>query len=186
MNKLIVGLIFSISLCQVPTVSHADNQTSGRIILEGFVFDQGSSILKKTALPTLYSLLQELQIDPMLHIYIECHTTASGSAEKDLSLSSNRALIISDWFVAQGIDVSRIRVVGLGSTRPTAKDVAKVDPSQNKRLEIIKTPAFYPVALFTTTQYLFDPVVDGMEARHDFIVRNTGTAILKIHKVKTG
>jgi hypothetical protein len=186
MNKLIVGLILSLSICLVLTDSYADNQTNNRIIIEGLAFDQGSSILKKSALPTLHSLLQEFQTDSKLHIYIECHTTDLGSEEKDLALSNDRALIISDWFVTRRIDVSRIRVVGFGSTRPTAKDEAKVSPSQNNRLEIIKTIAFYPVALFTTIQYQFDPIVDGMQARHDFIVRNTGTAVLKIHKVKTG
>ena len=41
--------------------------------------------------------------------------------------------------------------------------------------------AFLPV-----TKWEFDPVVDGKEVIHDFVIQNKGNAPLNISKVKTG
>ncbi len=43
-----------------------------------------------------------------------------------------------------------------------------------------------PVAVFESTTYHFPTVVDGVTIVHDFIVKNKGTADLKIEKIKTG
>ena len=43
-----------------------------------------------------------------------------------------------------------------------------------------------PAAVFKKTAYYFPTVVDGVAITHAFPVRNTGTADLKITKVKTG
>ena len=43
-----------------------------------------------------------------------------------------------------------------------------------------------PVADWPELQFVFDPVVEGTDVVHDFIVRNTGEADLEIQRVKTG
>lgn len=43
-----------------------------------------------------------------------------------------------------------------------------------------------PIAHVSEPNYTFPIVVDGMSVRHDFVIRNTGTATLEIEKVKTG
>ncbi len=43
-----------------------------------------------------------------------------------------------------------------------------------------------PVAVFDSMTYNFNPVVEGMTVVHDFVIKNSGTADLKIEKVKTG
>ena len=43
-----------------------------------------------------------------------------------------------------------------------------------------------PEMVLQETAHSFEPVVDGTTVRHDFVVRNEGDAVLKIHKVKTG
>ena len=42
-----------------------------------------------------------------------------------------------------------------------------------------------PVAFFPEKNYMFDPVVDGTEIIHDYIVQNKGSATLLVEKVKT-
>jgi hypothetical protein len=42
-----------------------------------------------------------------------------------------------------------------------------------------------PVAFFPETTFNFSPVLEGTEISHDFVVRNTGSAVLEISKVKT-
>jgi len=42
-----------------------------------------------------------------------------------------------------------------------------------------------PVAFFPETTFNFSPVLEGTEVSHDFVVRNTGSAVLEISRVKT-
>ena len=44
----------------------------------------------------------------------------------------------------------------------------------------------YPSACLPVDNYEFDPVVEGNEINHQFIIQNKGTAPLTIEKVKTG
>lgn len=51
--------------------------------------------------------------------------------------------------------------------------------TENNTLNV--PPVFVPEA-----RYKFDPVLEGTEITHDFIVQNKGTTPLKIEKVRTG
>ena len=42
------------------------------------------------------------------------------------------------------------------------------------------------VAFFPETSYEFMPVLDGAKVVHEFVIRNKGSAVLKVEKVKTG
>ena len=42
-----------------------------------------------------------------------------------------------------------------------------------------------PSAVLTSNSFEFDPVPEGSEVVHDFIITNRGTAPLNIHRVKT-
>ena len=184
MRNSLFFLIFCIVTCLVPNDLLAGSMTSDRTLLEGLKFDQGSSVLKKTAVSKLQPLLKEMKSDPSLRITVESHVDATGEPDRDLQLTRNRAQTISNWFVAQGLDSSRIKPVGFGSSQPLlAQDGATV---QNSRIEIVKTLEGYPVAEFPTTRYQFESVVDGMEVQHNYAVRNIGSAELLIKEVKTG
>ena len=43
-----------------------------------------------------------------------------------------------------------------------------------------------PVAVLPEVQYEFNPVPDGTQIQHGFIIQNKGTAVLNIEKVRTG
>ena len=47
-------------------------------------------------------------------------------------------------------------------------------------------PQKAPAAVVPNPIHNFAVVVEGQEVRHDFIIRNTGTAPLVVHRVKTG
>ncbi len=51
-----------------------------------------------------------------------------------------------------------------------------------KNRSILQTP----VAVLPSESYQFEPVPDGMEVRHDFVIQNAGEAQLLINRVKTG
>ena len=43
-----------------------------------------------------------------------------------------------------------------------------------------------PTAVFPATSHEFAPVLDGAKVVHEFVIQNTGTATLKVDRVKTG
>lgn len=43
-----------------------------------------------------------------------------------------------------------------------------------------------PAVALPEVKFEFEPVVDGTEITHDFLIRNSGTAPLAIQQVKTG
>ena len=43
-----------------------------------------------------------------------------------------------------------------------------------------------PGAVLPELKYEFDPVVDGTQITHDFVIKNTGNGPLAVHNVKTG
>jgi hypothetical protein len=60
-----------------------------------------------------------------------------------------------------------------------AGKTAKQEPAEEQ------TPP-KPVAVVPQLKYEFEPVVDGKQVSHDFLVQNTGNMPLAIHQVKTG
>jgi hypothetical protein len=43
-----------------------------------------------------------------------------------------------------------------------------------------------PLAQIDRPIYEFDPVVDGVQVIHDYVIQNKGTGTLEIQKVRTG
>lgn len=69
---------------------------------------------------------------------IEGHTDASGSADINRKLSKHRAESVYSYLALQGVDISRLKAVGHGESRP----LPGVDPSnaRNRRVEIVRMP----------------------------------------------
>lgn len=183
------NLLLFIFFCTLPLAIgvHADSPTEDRIILEGDLFDVRSAVLKKEGLQSLKPLFEELQSDPSLKLTIESHVAATAQPDKDLLLTRMRSQALSNWFVAQGVEPERITAVGYGSTRPIAENEAAEGRAGNPtRIDILKTRGGFPAVEFSSTSYQFEPVVDGTDINHDYIVRNNGTAELLVKEVKTG
>ncbi|MGD9213101.1 MAG: hypothetical protein PVI90_20130 [Desulfobacteraceae bacterium] len=63
----------------------------------------------------------------------------------------------------------------LASNKTVSENQKKEAPSQT-----------VPSAHFSELNYEFEAVAEGIKATHDFIVKNKGTAVLKIENVRTG
>ena len=49
-----------------------------------------------------------------------------------------------------------------------------------------KNPPDSPAAFIAQPEYTFEPVADGTQVMHDYVIQNRGTKTLEIQKVKTG
>lgn len=55
---------------------------------------------------------------PDINLLIEGHCDDRGSDEYNLGLGENRASVVRDWLVANGVNANRIRIVTFGKERP--------------------------------------------------------------------
>jgi hypothetical protein len=93
--------------------------------------------------------------------------------------------VVRQWLVKHGVDASRLVIKPLGDAEPaTAKDKPK-DPTLAERVEILQVWLKLPIAHLPALRYEFEPVLEGSQVTHDFVVQNKGSAPLEIQKVKT-
>jgi outer membrane protein OmpA-like peptidoglycan-associated protein len=72
---------------------------------------------------------------------IEGHTDSRGSAASNRRLSRLRAMAVRAYLINQGVDPDRIRAVGRGEEDPIASNSDREGRANNRRVEVIVTPA---------------------------------------------
>jgi hypothetical protein len=179
---LTIGILF----CLAVTAAFGAQEPNDRVVLKGVTFKSGSAMLNKESENSLNKLLDELRADSHQRIIIEGHTNPTGDDRKDIKLSRDRAQAVRQWLVSGGIDKTRIKITALGSSKPLDDKSATAEPVQNQRIEIVTIKNSIAVAVLPVKNYTFEPVVDGVQVRYDFVVQNKGTAPLHINKVRTG
>ena len=117
------------------------------IRLKAMEFPVGQSII----LPKNYALLSKVQravrtFDDV-DLIIEGHTDSTGSEEVNDLLSEKRADAVRQYLVAnETLAYDKIIAVGYGSNRPLASNKTEKGRAINRRIDLIITPHFKPVA----------------------------------------
>ena len=168
------------------TAAFGAEEPNERVVLKGVTFKNDSAVLTEASEFSLKKLLEEMRADPLQRIIVEGHTNPTGDGHKDLRLSRDRAQAVRQWLVSEGIDKTRIQITALGNSKPLVDQSADAEHVQNQRIEIVKIMNSFPMAVLPVKHYKFEPVVDGVQVRYDFVVQNNGTAPLHINKVRTG
>jgi OOP family OmpA-OmpF porin len=99
-------------------------------------FSYDSSDLSGQNLQTLKQISGLLVQHPKADMMIKGYTDAEGNAEYNKKLSELRAYSIKSYFVAQGINFSRIKAVGMGQENPIGSNRTPEGRSRNRRVEI--------------------------------------------------
>ena len=111
---------------------------SGRMALYGIHFETG----KATILPDSESVLTEiakmLQQNPDAKVSVEGHTDNVGSATANQTLSEKRAQAVVAWLTVHGIDASRLKAKGWGSSKPVDGNTTEDGQAKNRRVELVK------------------------------------------------
>jgi len=108
----------------------------------GVLFVSNESTLSAGAMAKLAEVSDALiKSDPDSSITIEGHTDNQGQAKYNDELSQKRADAVRDYFVSRGIAKDRIKSNGLGAARPIAPNTSPEGRANNRRVEIIITPA---------------------------------------------
>lgn len=113
--------------------------TEGKIVTNAIKFDVASDKIKPESYATIKSIADVLIKNPEVRIKIIGHTDSDGSAEKNLTLSKQRAESVKKSLIDEfQIDSSRIEAEGKGSMNPIADNASSEGKALNRRVEFIK------------------------------------------------
>lgn len=118
----------------------ADTQQSARgtiVNLPDILFDVNKATLKPEASLVIAKLAGILLIMQDLNLRVEGHTDSTGSAERNMTLSQQRAESVMNFLAGNGIAGERMKAVGYGMDRPAADNATAEGRQKNRRVEIV-------------------------------------------------
>ncbi len=101
-------------------------------------FDTNRTEIRPESKPIIGQVVAMLQEDPGLSLWVEGHTDATGTPEKNRVLSEQRAKSVVAELVAAGIAPSRLAAAGFGQERPVADNASDEGRAKNRRVELVK------------------------------------------------
>jgi outer membrane protein OmpA-like peptidoglycan-associated protein/Tfp pilus assembly protein PilF len=110
-------------------------EAGGKVVLRNIFFDVDQYVLKDESKIELDKLVSFLKANPSLVIEIGGHTDNTGSKQKNIDLSKNRAKAVLDYLVTQGIAANRLSSKGYADTQPIADNKTESGRKQNRRTE---------------------------------------------------
>lgn len=112
------------------------------ITLSGAVlFASGKHVLLPAARVALDNVASVLLANPDREIVVEGHTDSQGADSFNTVLAKDRAASVRVYLVDKGVPPEVISAVGMGSTRPIADNKTAEGRANNRRVEIIVSPA---------------------------------------------
>lgn len=105
--------------------------------LETVYFEFNSSVLSRATVDKLNRNIEILKSNPNVKIQIEGHCDERGSVQFNLALGEKRASSVSEHFIGQGIENSRISIISLGKERPVTFGHEEVSWSKNRRANFL-------------------------------------------------
>ncbi len=100
-------------------------------------FITGSYRLSEKSYQPLDEVVKILKDNPNLQLDIEGHTDNTGSADKNQTLSENRARAVEAYLEEKGIEKIRLHAVGYGASKPVADNNTVKGRTANRRVVFI-------------------------------------------------
>ena len=184
-KKIRIALISMLCVTVITVFAFGSQGDDARVVLATIYFQDGSADLNPKYDKDLRKVLSVLSTNPTSGLQIEAYNDNRGAAENNREISQKRAQSVRQWFLKKGVDSGRLMIKSASDSGTAAQnDTAKGD-SGDQRVEIVKVLLKLPVAHFPVARYEFEPVVEGQEVSHNFVIQNKGTALLEVQKVKT-
>jgi len=98
-------------------------------------FAFNSATLPGSAHTMIDRVAQVMKEAPQIKVRVEGHTDAAGSAGYNVSLSERRALSVAEYLVKQGVEPSRLMLIGKGMAEPLTDN--RYDPA-NRRVQFVR------------------------------------------------
>ena len=116
----------------------ASMRKSGKVALDGILFDTGSATLKASSMEVVSQLADYLLKNPEVKIYVVGHTDNVGSYESNVALSLRRAeSVCSTLSRKHNISKKRLHAAGVGPVSPEASNTTDPGRKKNRRVEAV-------------------------------------------------
>ena len=106
------------------------------VAAQNILFTPGKATLLSQSYASLNQVVDILNQYPELKMDIEGHTDNTGVAEKNLTLSQNRANTVKAYIIGKGISESRVTATGHGQEMPIADNKTAAGRTANRRVEM--------------------------------------------------
>ncbi len=100
-------------------------------------FETNSYELNKRAKIVIDEFVDFLKTNPKIKVAIQGHTDDIGKAEDNIALSHNRARVVYEYIIENGIDSQRLTYKGFGKTVPLVPNVNEANRAKNRRTEFL-------------------------------------------------
>ncbi|MES2558940.1 MAG: OmpA family protein [Bacteroidota bacterium] len=110
-------------------------EAGGKVVLKNIFFDVDQFVLKNESKIELDKLVSFLKANATLTIEVSGHTDNTGSKQKNLDLSLNRAKAVLNYLTQQGIVAARLTAKGYADAQPIADNKTEAGRKQNRRTE---------------------------------------------------
>ena len=184
-KKRSIFLIGVLCLMGFNTLSYGAEGVTERAVLVTIYFSNGSAELSPESENALKKVQSVLEADSAIGLQIEGHGDQVGFAETNREISQKRLQAVQQWLLKHGVDSDRLMIKGLVDSSSAAKNAVSQDQFLVRRIEIVQMALKLPSAYMPSVNFVFDPVVEGEEVVHDFVIQNKGLAVLQVQNVKT-
>jgi outer membrane protein OmpA-like peptidoglycan-associated protein len=121
-----------------PVISAPVVKADSLIVLGAEVlFELNKSTLRSEHFGTLKSIVDYLLLHPERLVRISGHTDNTGREAHNLTLSKQRADVVAEYLVSNGIDINRVETSGLGSAKPIEVNTTDEGRRKNRRVELL-------------------------------------------------
>jgi len=101
------------------------------------LFETNKSTLRSEHFPTLNPIVDYLIAHPERSVKISGHTDNTGREAHNLALSKQRADVVAEYLVSNGVNLKSIETSGEGSSRPMAENTTEDGRKKNRRVELL-------------------------------------------------
>lgn len=109
--------------------------------LKSMQFTSGRAELPQSSLALLAKVKDVAQSLNPSRVVVEGHTDSLGSPTQNLALSQARAQSVATYFGQNGLSEGKIESIGYGFKNPIASNKSSAGRAQNRRVDIVITPA---------------------------------------------
>lgn len=119
------------------TVEAPQLETDSLIVLGEVLFATNRSTLKSEQFAVLDSIVNFLIRNPALIVEISGHTDNTGKENYNIKLSTQRAAVVAEFLVDNGVNIDRVSPLGFGSSKPIAPNTTEEGRKKNRRVELL-------------------------------------------------
>ena len=105
--------------------------------LNGIEFQSGKAIIKKNSYKILDQIVTIMNENPAYMLSINGHTDNTGKADKNQTLSEERAGAVKSYLESKGVAANRLTPAGFGQEKPVAPNTTASGRAKNRRVEFV-------------------------------------------------